>query len=40
MKRMRTKTKAALCSTVRKGAVAEDEEEEERSDSETEKVLL
>lgn len=41
MKRMRTKTKAALCSSVRKAADAEeDEEDEEKSDSEAEKVLL
>lgn len=40
MKRMRTKTKAALCSSVRKGADGEEEEEEEKSDSEAENVLL
>lgn len=40
MKRMKTKTKAALCSSVWKEAVAEEEEEEEKSRSEAEKVLL
>ena len=46
MKRMRRKTKAALCSRLRKEAVAEDEEEEEeeeeeeKSGSNAEKVLL
>lgn len=40
MKRMRTKMKAALCSSVRKAAEAEDEDDEEKSDSEAEKVLL
>lgn len=40
MKRMRTKTKAALCSRVRKEAVVEDEEDDAKSRSEAEKVLL
>jgi len=40
MKRIRTKTKAALCSSVRKEADAEDDEEGGKSDSDAEKVLL
>lgn len=41
-KRMRRKTKAALCSRVRKEALAEEEEveEEEKSGSDAGKVLL
>lgn len=43
MNSMRRKTNAALCSRVRKEAVAEEEEEEEedeKSSSDAEKVLL